>query len=203
MKRTLLIKLPTICLALTALLSTARGGIPSMDVTVFDAKEKVVFKQAINSDASFATGNLRPGNYVVQFNTNSRAVKNNHYLAVVSSGRKKVIAASVPGESFMARGAAVRIDVGPGMKITGQVAKEEAMSQLDGPMFRVVDGKRYLWVGPQTGTNIAGQWVEQTLAPARNTIVWTSEELRKRIDRGGEGSMITNHHYYSLPTKGY
>src|SRR6478609_4900658 len=116
MKRTLLIKLPTICLALTTLLSTAHGGVPSMDVTVFDAKEKVVFKQAIN--------------------------------AVVSFGRKKVIAASVPGESFMARGAAVRIDVGPGMKITGQVAKEEAMSQLDGPMSRVVDGKRYLWVGP-------------------------------------------------------
>ena len=203
MKRPLLIKLPTVCFALTMLLSTARGGMPSMDVTVFDASEKVVFKQAINANASFATGNLRPGNYVVQFNTNSRAVKNNHYLAVVSSGKKKVIAASVPGENFMDRGAAMRIDVGPGMKITGQIAREEAMARLNGPIFRTVDGKRYVWVGPQTGTNIAGQWVEQTLGPARNTFVWTSEELQKRMDRGGEGSMITNHHNYTLPTKGY
>ena len=103
----------------------------------------------------------------------------------------------------MARGAAMRIDVGPGMKITGQIAKEEVMSQSDGPAFRVIDGKRYVWVGPQTGTNIAGQWVEQTLAPARNTLVWTPDDLRKAIDRGGEGSMLSYHYGYGLAAKGY
>src|SRR2546421_69503 len=114
MKRQL--KLLSLCLALAAFLSTAYGGIPSMDVTVFDATEKVVFKQALNQNAAFATGNLRAGKYVVQFNTKSAAVKNNQYLAVISAGKNKLIAAAVPGERFMAGGAAIKIDVGPGPK---------------------------------------------------------------------------------------
>lgn len=203
MKRQLLTKLQTVCLALPLLLSTAYGGIPLMDVTVFDATEKVVFKQSIKANAAFATGNLPAGKYVVQFNTKNPAMKNNQYLAVVSAGKKKVIAAAVPGESFMAGGAAIKIDVGPGLIITGKVTPEPAMAQGDGRVFRVIDGKRYLWVSAQTGTNLAGQWVEENLAPHSPITVWTKNELQKRMDRGGEGSMITYEHHHGLFTHGY
>lgn len=203
MTKQLLTKLPTICLALTMLLGTAYGGIPLMDVTVFDAAQKIVFKQAIHVDATFATGSLRPGKYVVQFNSKSAALRNDQYLAVVSAGKKKVIAAAVPGEKFMGGGAAMKIDVEAGTQITGKVAPEPVVARREGPTFRVVDGKRYLWVNPRTGSNLAGQWVEATLAPARNVTVWSADEFQKKIDRAGEGSMLTNHASYLSNSDGY
>jgi len=186
------LKLPMFCLALAAFLSTAYGGVPSMNVTVFDAAEKVVFKQAINSSATFATGNLPAGKYVVQFNTRSAAVKGNQYLLVVSAGKKKVIADAVTGETLTRGGAAMKIQVGPGNEISGQVLNDEAIAQAGGPKYRTIDGKRYVWVGAQTGTHLAGQWEEVSAAPSRSVVVWTRDELQKRMDRGGEGSMITS-----------
>ena len=190
MKKQLLTKFPTICLALTMLLGTAYGGIPSMDVTVFDATEKVVFKQSIKADAAFATGNLRAGNYVVQFNTKSQAVKNNHYLAVVSSGQKKVIAAAVRGERFMAGGAAMKIDVGSGMQITGKVVAEPAITQRDGSMVRVIDGKRYVWVESRVGSNFGPRWEEQSIANSNNVSSLSQDKMRRIQDSAYEGSML-------------
>lgn len=192
-----------LCLALATLLSTAYGGIPPVDVTVFDATEKVVFRQSINANATFATGNLRPGKYVVQFNTRSAAANGNQYLLVVSAGRKKVIADGVAGETLTRGGAAMKIQVGSGLQISGQVLNDEAIAQAGGPKYRTIDGKRYVWVSAQTGTHLSGQWVEETLASARSLTVWNSDELRKRMDRGGEGSMITYEHHHGLFTHGY
>lgn len=191
MTKQALIKL-SVCLALAAFLSTAYGGIPAMNVTVFDSKEKVVFKQAINATATFATGSLPAGKYVVQFNTHSAAVKGNQYLFVVSAGKKKVIADSVTGETLTRGGAAMKIQVGPGFQISGQVLNDEAIAQAGGPKFRTIDGKRYVWVAPATGTHLTGQWEEVSAGPDRTVIVWTRDELQKRMDRGGEGSMIVS-----------
>jgi hypothetical protein len=198
MKRHL--KLSMLCLALATLLSTAYGGIPSMDVTVFDATEKVVFRQSINANATFATGNLRPGKYVVQFNTRSAAAKGNQYLLVVSAGSKKVIADGVAGETLTRGGAAMKIQVGSGLQISGQVLNDEAIAQAGGPKYRTIDGKRYLWASAETGSNLGPRWEEITSASARNVIAWNRNELQKRMDRGGEGSMITYKDHYGLST---
>jgi hypothetical protein len=186
------IKLLPLFLALAALFSTAYGAIPSMDVTVFDATERVVFKQAINASATFATGNLPAGKYVVQFNTRSAAAKGNQYLFVVSAGKKKVIADGVGGDTLTRGGAAVKIQVTPSSEISGQVLNDEAIAQAGGPKYRTIDGKRYVWVGEQTGSHLAGHWEEASAGPARSLVVWTRAELQKRMDRGGEGSMITS-----------
>ena len=53
---------------LLGLAAAAYGGVPPLDVTVFDASSKVAFKGSLSANSTFATGNLRPGNYVVQFN---------------------------------------------------------------------------------------------------------------------------------------
>jgi hypothetical protein len=187
-------KLPTICFALTMLWGTAYGGVPAMDVTVFDASQKVVFKQSIKPEGAFATGNLRPGNYVVQFNTRSDAVKNNHYLAVVSSGQKKVIAATVRGEKFMGGGAAMKINVEPGMHISGTVAAEPAEARGDGPIVRLIDGKRYVWVESRVGTNFGPHWEEQGIANASNVSSLSEEKMRQLQDRAYEGSMLDRYH---------
>jgi hypothetical protein len=206
MTKQLLTKLPTICLALTALVGTAYGDSPSMNVTVFDATEKVVFKQSIKADAAFATGNLRAGNYVVQFNTKSQTVKDNYYLAVISSGKKKVIAAAVRGEKFTAGGAAMKIDVAPGMQITGKVVAESATARHDGPMVRVIDGKRYFWIASRVGSHFGPHWEEEGLANSNNVSSLSFGKMQKIQDNAYEGSMLDRYHaggHYEVTGHGY
>jgi hypothetical protein len=191
MTRHILNKLaPTALAVFLGIASTAYASVPPMEVTVFDASGKVAFKGPTSADATFATGNLQPGNYVVQLKTRSAAVKDNQFLFVVSAGKKKVIAASVPGKTFVSGGAAMKINVGPGLKITGQVAKEQTVAQGEGQNFRVIDGKRYFWVIAETGSNRGGHWVEEGLAPAGNLNGVTSDDIRRRQDHAGEGNMV-------------
>lgn len=201
----LLNKLPfarTAFAALLGLANTALGDVPSMDVTVFDANAKVAFKQPMNANATFATRSLPPGNYVVQFNSKSAAVKGNHYLLVVSAGKKKVIAAGVAGETFIAGGAAMRINVAPGSKITGQIVNDQAVARGDGLIYRQINGTRFVWVNAELGSNRGGHWVEAGLPPSANIVAWKIDDMRKRQDRGGEGTMIP-HSYPALVAHGY
>jgi hypothetical protein len=103
------------------LIVAANGGIPSMNVTVSDASGKMAFKGATKSDGGFATEKLQAGNYVVQLSSKNSALKSGQYSIVVSAGTKKVVADSVPGQKFLAGGVAMKVDVGAGRNITGQV----------------------------------------------------------------------------------
>lgn len=184
--------------------STAFSAVPAMEVTVFDASGKVAFKGPTSADATFATGNLQSGNYVVQLKTRSAAVKDNQFLFVVSAGKKKVIAAAVPGETFIGGGAAMKVNVGAGLKITGKVAKEEAGARDGVAKYRVIDGKKYFWVIAETGSNRGGHWVEEGLAPAGNLSGVTSDDIRRRQDHAGEGSMLSYSAYRPpVQSKGY
>src|SRR6476469_2050110 len=105
MKKHPLIKLLVGCFAIAVVLgmtSEAQGRVPAMDVTVFDAAGKIAFQGPMSANGTFTTHELQSGHYVVQFNSKIAASKNNQYLVVVSAGSRKVIAASVPGEKFMA-----------------------------------------------------------------------------------------------------
>jgi hypothetical protein len=206
MIRHLLNKLPFVFAAFAVLLglaTTAYGGIPSIDVTVFDATGKVAFKGPMSANATFATRNLHPGKYVVQFNAKSAAAKNNRYLLVVSAGRKKVIAAAVPGDKFAGGGVAMKIDVAPGSTITGQVANDQAVTWIDGATYRVIDGKRYLWVSAELGSNLGGRWMEESLAPAANIHRWRTDVIRRWQDTAGEGSMVRGNYQTVVHGEGY
>lgn len=100
----------------------AYGAIPSVDVTVSDAGGKLAFKGATKSNGGFATEKLQPGKYVVQFNSKNAALKSGQYSIVVSAGKKKVVANAVSGQKFLSGGVAMKVDVGEGLKITGQIA---------------------------------------------------------------------------------
>ena len=141
--------------------SMAYGGVPAMNVTVSDASGKAAYKGATNSGGTFATAKLTPGNYVVQFNSKSPSVKGNSYAVVVSAGSKKVAANAVPGEKFNGGGVALKVDVGNGLNITGQVAEEK------GPTTK--DGKKMVWIPPAVGSNLPGRWVPEDSAEAKTS----------------------------------
>jgi hypothetical protein len=175
------------CALLLGIASPVSAGVPRMEVTVLGASGKVEFKGATNADGTFATANLQPGHYVVQLNTKNAAAKRNQYLLVVSAGKKKVIATGIPGEIFMGGGAAVKVNVGSGLKITGQIANEEIVT--GGLNYRVVGGQRFVWVTAELGSNVGGRWVEEGLAPARNITSLRTDGIKKLQEKGGEGSM--------------
>jgi hypothetical protein len=187
----------TLLLIRTAFLSflfvvatAAYGGVPSMNVIVSDASGTVAFKGATKANATFATANLAPGNYVVQFQSKSGALKGNQYLLVVSAGTKKVIADAVPGEKINGAGVAMRITVEPGLKITGQVATDQALAAAISGKVKVINGKRYVWVKGRTGSNLGDHWEEEGLATAQNVATMSFDRLRRIQDASFEGSML-------------
>jgi hypothetical protein len=137
--------------------TVAFGGVPPMNVTVSDASGKAAFKGTTNAKGTFATAKLKPGNYVVQFNSPNGAIKGN-YAIVVSAGMKKVTAAGVAGEKFAKGGVALKVDVGAGLNIAGQVAAEANGA--------VKNGKKMVWISPPLGSHMPGRWVEADSADA-------------------------------------
>jgi hypothetical protein len=140
--------------------SMAYGAVPPISVTVSDAGGKAAFKGNTNSEGAFSTSKLQPGNYTVQLRSSSPAVKGNHYAVVVSSGKKKVAASAVAGEKLAGGGVALKVDVGAGLNITGQVAAEDKNAVNK-------NGKKMVWIPQAMGSNIPGHWVEEDSAEAK------------------------------------
>ena len=201
MKTRTFTKLTMLSAALAGLLgiaASASGGSLPMQVTVFDAAERVAFKGPLGRDSTFATHNLPPGKYVVQFNSRSTAVKGQQYFLAISAGHKKVIADAVAGELLAGGGAAMRVDVGPGLRITGQVVREDATVFRGEPRYRMIDGRRYVWLANELGSHLGGRWVDASLAPAANINSISRDFVAKAQDHAGEGSMI-GYGYGSAP----
>lgn len=131
---------------------------PSMKVTVFTGAGKVTFQGASGDSGTFATEALSPGRYIVQFNSKTGAVKGQQYSLVVSAGRKKVVAYTVAGEQFLGGGVAMRIEVGSGLKITGQIGNGITAR------FDPKTGKRLVWLRPRVGSHLPGHWVPEDSA---------------------------------------
>jgi hypothetical protein len=110
-----------LCLFLIAA-AVANAGVPSMNVTVSDPAGKAAFKGATKGEGDFATAKLQPGNYIVQFTTKNSSVKGGQYSIVVAAGKKKVVANAVAGEKLLGGGVAMKVEVGAGLNITGQVS---------------------------------------------------------------------------------
>jgi len=182
-------------LALLFVLGTfARADVPSLAVSVSNADGKVVFHGRLDSQATFATPPLARGDYVVQLrSTGSHLAKSEHYLLVASAGTKKVIADNVAGEMFAGPGVAMRVKVASRTQITGQVARGAAPEFQGNPNLKVINGRIYRWEPAETGSHLAGQWVDQTLAQSRQVVRMHASWLRKIQDHAGEGSLL-NHY---------
>ncbi len=133
-----------------------------LSVTVSDATGLVAYKGRTNAAGVFATGKLQPGDYVVQFNS-SDATSGTYALAL-SAGKQKVTAEAVPGAKFAKGGVAMKVKVGPEMNITGQVWTGKAgtvLANAGNTKVRIINGRRYVWLATQTGSNLGGRWVEE------------------------------------------
>jgi hypothetical protein len=179
------------------------GGVPPIQVIVSDASGKVAFKGAAHVNAAFATANLAPGDYVVQFNARNGALNGQRYLLVVAAGTKKVVADDVAAEKFNGGGVAMRITVGSGLRITGQIAPDSAAVALGIQKIRVINGKRYVWVQARTGSNLGDHWEEEGLAAAHNVATISMDKMRQIQDGSFEGSMLDRYHSgpYDVVTK--
>ncbi len=160
--------------------AVAYGAVPAMTVTVADSSGKAAYKGATNSNGAFATGTLKPGGYVVQFSSKA-APKGSHYALVVSAGKKKVTANAVAAEKLAAGGVAMKIDVGAGLNITGQVADDKNNAPLG------KNGKPLVWIPKRTGTNIAAHWAESDSAEAKEMQTQSSYSTKNIQDKQAQG----------------
>jgi hypothetical protein len=124
-----------------------------MKVTVFNGAGNVAFQGSTDSEGAFGTNVLPAGRYVVQFNSKTADVKGQQYGLVIAAGHKKVIANTVAGEKFLGGGVAMRIEVGSGSKIVGQLGA--ALATRVDPKT----GKTLVWLRPRVGSNMPGRWV--------------------------------------------
>ena len=167
MKTTMKILLPLLFIAVASLCHAA--ALPTLDVKISDAAGKVVYQGKTNASGTFATGNLQPGNYVVQFTAKNTSPKGKYALSV-TAGKNEMSADAVAVERFADPGVAMKVAVPSATKITGGVnAGGKAVASTgaagkanvkDDREVKMINGKPHVWVLPNTGSVSGGHWVE-------------------------------------------
>jgi hypothetical protein len=150
---------------------------------VADSTGKVAYRGATDGSGLFATPKLQPGNYAVQF-TSTSAAKGGRYTLVVASGKKKVAANAVAAEKLAGGGVAMKIQVGAGLNITGQVAAEDKNTAPMG-----TNGKPMVWIDRRTGSGLGGHWAESDSAEAKEAMTSGSFSSKNLQDRENQGIM--------------
>ena len=173
------------CLVIAAIVTAsgplAFGAVPSLKILVADSTGKIAYRGATDPSGLFATPKLQPGNYAVQFTSND-APKGSRYTLVVAAGKKKVAANAVAAEKLAGGGVAMKIDVGAGLNITGQIAAEDKNSAPMG-----ANGKPMAWIPKRTGSNIAAHWAESDSAEAKEVMTSGNLSTKNLQDRANQG----------------
>ncbi|MEO6870674.1 MAG: carboxypeptidase-like regulatory domain-containing protein [Chthoniobacterales bacterium] len=159
--------------ALLGAASLVSAAVPPMDVTVSNSAGKLLFKGKTDAQGVFTTKSLAPGNYVVQFK--SKSSKGGPYTLVVGAGKKKVVAESVPASKISKGGVALRVEVSKAISLSGQVAEAgqttmaaSAGSDKSNAKVKYVNGKKFVWVQGELGSNLGGRWVDANSPEGRN-----------------------------------
>jgi hypothetical protein len=139
------------------------GGAANINVTVSDSAGRLTYRGKTDSNGVFATGQVAPGNYVVQFDTKNTAAPGNEYAIYAAAGHHRVVADSIAGAKLAGAGVAMRLKAATRTWIIGQVA----VGGVNALGTRIVNGKRYVLVAPQTG-DLAPRWVEEGTDTRRN-----------------------------------
>lgn len=154
----------TLVVLLIATASLAHGSTPPMTVLVSDSAGKTAYKGGTDAKGTFATAALKSGSYVVQLIAKRSAdVKGSNFVVVISAGRKKVASDSVAGEKFNGAGVAMKIQVGEGANINGQVTNA-ITTKVD------KNGKKLVWIAPKLGSNLPGHWATEDSAEAKEAM---------------------------------
>lgn len=160
--------------------SVAFSAVPPLNVIVSDSAGKTAYKGATDGKGMFAAGALKPGQYIVQFNSKS-APKTSRYALIAAAGKEKVVANGIEGAKLVA-GVAVTIKVGPGSSLTAQITPEDKNSA---PIGR--NGKLMVWIPKQIGSNLPGHWAESDSAEAKQAMTSSSYSLKNMQNKSNQG----------------
>lgn len=142
------------------------AAIPPVNVEVSNSSGKNVFKGTTNASGTFTTGDLAAGQYVVQFTSKASGMKGAKFSIAVNAGKTSMSADSVTGEKLTSNGVAMKVNVSSNAKMTGQIstggksAGVTTAAAQDNRPGKMINGKKYIWVTPQTSNLEGGHWVE-------------------------------------------
>lgn len=176
---------------IVATVSLVSAAPPTMQVEVLTEGGKLAFKGKTDAAGLFTTKELAPGSYVVQLNSTSS--KGGPYAVVVSAGKKKVAAESVPAAKFAGGGVAMKLQVDKPMSVTGQVSLAGQTASAsnqgthpDGVAFmekghkvKYVNGKKFVWSQNELGSNLGGRWVDANSPQGRQIENFSNGDFQK------------------------
>ncbi len=168
-----------LCLSI-AWTALAAAAVPTLNVTVADSSGKTAYKGTTDSRGIFTSPKLTPGNYAVQFTSNS-APKGSHYTLVVVAGTKKTSASAITAEKLAGGGVAMKIAVGEGRFIQAQVSAEAAETRIG------KNGQLMVWIPKKVGSNIPAHWAESDSAEAKEVMSSTSYSRKNLQDGAAQG----------------
>jgi hypothetical protein len=139
------------------------AGVADVDVTISDAAGRLAYRGKTDSNGVFASGQVAPGNYVVQFRAKRAKANRNDYAIYAAAGHQRMVADAIAAAGLTGAGVAMRLKTATRTPIIGQIA----VGGLDALGTKIVNGKRYVLVPPQTG-DLGPRWVEEGTTARRN-----------------------------------
>ena len=182
--------LPFTLLALFGAASLVSASpLPALQVTISNSAGKLIYKGRTDSQGLFRTPSLMPGKYVVQFNAKS-SLKGRELALVVGAGKKKVVANSVAGSKLNQGGVAMRVEVDKATSLVGQVsdaAAAAANTTASNSKVKYINGKKFVWIQGEMGSNLGGRWVDAASPEARDVLTIDQKGMRDLQDRTQPG----------------
>jgi hypothetical protein len=184
--------------ASAAAVISAAPGTATFDVTV---KQKpggnAVFKGKTDGRGNFTTPELNPGSYTAEFRSSqAAAMKGRNITITINSGKGQSSQSTAPAEKF-ASGVGMTFDIKKASKLTGQIGAEagtEAVANIKGGTtgnVKIINGKRYVWMPPELGSNMGGKWVPEGSpgVPRANIQRGNRDGLQRMQDHSGQGAV--------------
>ncbi len=177
-----------ICALLLAAVAYGATSDAAIQVTAKEKSSgKVAYRGKTGVDGKFSAGTLAPGSYVFEFQANQAAT-----LKVALAGAKSVKQGGASKD-----GLAFDVDVVAGKSVSGQVTAmpiqgaQAAAASSNNKNVKIINGKRYVFVRGEVGSQMGGKWVPEEEAVAVNSKDSrrnAAEFLRRTQDLGGQGA---------------
>jgi hypothetical protein len=162
--------------------SVSYGGQPPRGVTGVDVVVKQIPSKRAVTDArgNFAVDGLAPGSYTLSFRarkagttmtvTTDKVIVGASYSIKIDGAKRSVTQGGLTGDKLLA-GVDLKIEVGSGAKVRGQVAAGAL--------------KKMVWVPKEPGSHIPGHWAEEgTVAASRSNSQIHSQEDMMQMYKG-------------------
>jgi hypothetical protein len=138
-------------------------GVPNVDLMISDTAGRLVYRGNTDGNGVFASHEVAPGNYILQFRTKNAVAHRTDYAIYAAAGHQRVVADAVAGSKLAGSGVAMRLKATKATPIIGQVA----LGGVNALGTKIVKGRRYVLAPPQTG-DLGPRWVEEGTTANRN-----------------------------------